>query len=394
MPAGTPGRVASLASRLPRPPVTEADFTSRLHDERLAARLGLWLGAAFGICFVTGVLSSMIQQPPGWFVWPTRPVGLYRWTQGAHIVTGVATVPLLLAKLWTVYPRLLTWPPVTSVVHALERVAVLVLVAAAFFQVVTGIQNAASWYPWGFFFPPVHNAMAWVLAGAVLVHVGAKLPVTRRALRAPLDGGDSRDGDDEPSRRAVLVGAVAAAGVAALAVAGQTVPWLRSVAVLAARSGEGPQGLPVNKSAVSAGVVAAASDPAWRLVVAGPDGEVVLSRDDLLALEQVTADLPIACVQGWSATATWTGPRLRDVVALAGARPGAADVRVVSLQRRGAYRASTLPAPHAGDDLTLLALRIGGDDLVLDHGYPCRLVAPSRPGATQTKWVSRLEVAA
>jgi DMSO/TMAO reductase YedYZ molybdopterin-dependent catalytic subunit len=40
--------------------------------------------------------------------------------------------------------------------------------------------------------------------------------------------------------------------------------------------------------------------------------------------------------------------------------------------------------------LTLLALRLGGERLHLDHGYPVRLIGPARPGVLQTKWVSRL----
>lgn len=35
-----------------------------------------------------------------------------------------------------------------------------------------------------------------------------------------------------------------------------------------------------------------------------------------------------------------------------------------------------------------------GEDLHIDHGYPCRLIAASRPGVTQTKWLSSLEVLA
>ncbi|MEU4745836.1 molybdopterin-dependent oxidoreductase, partial [Actinosynnema sp. NPDC023658] len=115
------------------------------------------------------------------------------------------------------------------------------------------------------------------------------------------------------------------------------------------------------------------------------------SRAELEALPQTTAELPIACVEGWSASARWTGVPVRDLLALAGVEePG--DVRVESLERDGLYRTSTLPAAHARDPLTLLALRLDGETLSLDHGHPCRLIAPSRPGVTQTKWVTRLEV--
>jgi DMSO/TMAO reductase YedYZ molybdopterin-dependent catalytic subunit len=35
---------------------------------------------------------------------------------------------------------------------------------------------------------------------------------------------------------------------------------------------------------------------------------------------------------------------------------------------------------------------VNGEPLSLDHGYPCRLIAPDRPGVMQTKWVSALVV--
>ena len=72
----------------------------------------------FGVCFVTafvtGLISHYVQHPVGWFHWPTRPAGLYRVTQGIHVATGIATGPLLLAKLWAVAPRLVRPPPVLA----------------------------------------------------------------------------------------------------------------------------------------------------------------------------------------------------------------------------------------------------------------------------------------
>jgi DMSO/TMAO reductase YedYZ molybdopterin-dependent catalytic subunit len=40
--------------------------------------------------------------------------------------------------------------------------------------------------------------------------------------------------------------------------------------------------------------------------------------------------------------------------------------------------------------LTLLAYAVNGETLNLDHGFPCRLIAPNRPGVLQTKWVARI----
>ena len=62
-------------------------FVSALHDERTAAILGIALGASLVVSFLTGLESHLVQQPPSWFEWPSRPAGLYRVTQGLHVVT-------------------------------------------------------------------------------------------------------------------------------------------------------------------------------------------------------------------------------------------------------------------------------------------------------------------
>ena len=59
------------------------------------------------------------------------------------MATGLASIPLLLAKLWSVYPKLFAWPPARDVLHALERLSVAALIAAALFQLVTGVLNIA-----------------------------------------------------------------------------------------------------------------------------------------------------------------------------------------------------------------------------------------------------------
>ena len=181
--------------------------------------------------------------------------------------------------------------------------------------------------------------------------------------------------------------------MAVVATAASGVPGLRRVSVLAVRSGEGPGGVPINRSAAAAGVTADVVGPSYRLQVAHGDRLVELSRDDLAAMPQATEVLPIACVEGWSASGTWTGVRLRDLLALVGA-PADSTVRLTSLQTRYAFGTSTLPGQFAADPRTLLALGLAGEDLALDHGFPCRLIAPNRPGVLQTKWVRRIEVLA
>ncbi|TDQ04347.1 molybdopterin-dependent oxidoreductase [Labedaea rhizosphaerae] len=360
----------------------EEDFKSAAHDERVTARLGLWLGICFGLCFVTGLLSHAIQHPPTWFYWPSRPVNLYRVTQGTHVISGVAAIPLLLAKLWSVYPKLFARPLAKSLVNLVERGSILLLSAAAFFELITGILNVAQNYAFPFFFPPVHYAVAWIAVGSILIHVAVKLPIVRRALKA------STKGDERPgvlSRRGFLRSTGVVTGVAVVATAGATVPFLRRVSPLSWRTAD----LPVNRSALAAGMTRL--DPGWRLKVITPGGTRQFSLDELNKLPQTTAELPIACVEGWSASATWTGVSIPDLLHAVGAAPGA-EVRVESMERNSIYRVSVLPSPHTSDAKTLLALRLNGEVLNADHGYPCRIIAPSRPGVLQTKWVGTLEV--
>jgi hypothetical protein len=378
----------------------DTDFTSRLRSAAVTARVGLWLGVCFGVAFVTGVVSHYAQVPDQPVPFPASPAWGYRVTQGLHVVAGTAAVPLLLVKLWTVYPRLFLRPPRglrRLGLEAAERASVAVLVAAAIFQLASGLANAAQWYPWSFSFRASHYAIGWVAIGALVVHVAVKLPVIRRALAADVDStGQDRSSATVPgpvSRRGLLRTTWLAAGVAVLATAGSTVPFLRQVSVLGVRSGDGPGGVPVNKSARAAGVTAAATSAAYHLTVAYGDREVTLSRRDLELMPQATHSLPIACVEGWSAGATWTGVPVRVLLDLVDA-PQGSDVVVVSLQESGPYRETLLQSSFADDDRTLLALRLHGEVLAVDHGYPCRLIAPDRPGVLQTKWVRRLEVQA
>ncbi len=116
-----------------------------------------------------------------------------------------------------------------------------------------------------------------------------------------------------------------------------------------------------------------------------------LSLDQLLALPDHTADLPISCVEGWSYSAGWRGVRVRDLLALSGA-DRERTIRIESLEPRGAYRTSTLNPGQADDPDTMLATHLDGQQLGLDHGFPCRLIAPNRAGVLQTKWVTRVVV--
>ncbi|CAA9281198.1 MAG: Putative transmembrane protein [uncultured Blastococcus sp.] len=405
----TAGLDRLLGARLPDPPAAlrqgpfrAGAFPSPLHSERRAARVGAWLGVAFLICFLTGLLSDLIQQPPSWFSWPASPVWGYRVSQGVHVAAGIAAIPLLLVKLWTVFPLLFEWPPAGSLARMVSRLSILVLVGTAVMQLATGLINISQWYPFGFNFTDAHYWTGWIAIGAVAVHVGAKAPQIRRGLArrgsagataglapeqaAELSAADEAEEATGLPRRAFVTATALGVGAVTLTTVGQTFSPLSSLALLAPRlPGSGPEDLPVNQTAAKAKVEQSATDPGYRLVIDGPR-RLELSLADLQARPQHRESLPIACVEGWSADANWTGIRLADLLEDAGL---ARDTPVVveSLQTGGLYRTSRVDAPQLRDPRTLLALQLEGRPLSLDHGYPVRLIAPNRPGVMQTKWI-------
>jgi DMSO/TMAO reductase YedYZ molybdopterin-dependent catalytic subunit len=379
-------------------------YASPLRDERLAAILGATLGLLFTIAFVTGLYSHLHQHPVSWLPVPSRPAGLFRITQGVHVATGIACLPVLVAKLWVIWPRFVSYPPVKSVAHLVERVGLFPLVGGGIFMIFSGLANIAQWYPWRFAFPAAHFWMAWVTMGALVAHIGAKWAITSRALGRssrrpalseadPVLGTEAENGRAGLTRRGFLESVAAAAAVLTATTVGQTIAPLRRLALLAPRDPRtGPQGYPVNRSAANAGVLPRAFSPDYRLTVKGRvRRELSFTVADLLALPMREATLPIACVEGWSYSARWRGVPVRDLLAMAGASPGA-RAHVVSLEANSPYQMSVLDHAQAHDADTLLATYLDGQPLLPDHGYPVRLIGPGRPGVNQTKWVTALVV--
>jgi hypothetical protein len=367
------------------PPRWWPAFDRRLRSEAVTARVGRVLGIALGTCFVTGLLSHYQYHPWSWLPEPATPAWGYRLTQGVHVITGIASIPLLLVKLWSVFPLLFQWPPARSVIHAVERLSIAVLISSALVELTTGLLNVLQWYPWSWSFISVHYWLAWVVAGSVLLHLAVKLPVVRRGLAEPV----WTEAPPGPgiSRRGVLIVAGAGVGAVALTTVGQVLPSLEPIAVLAPRRPRtGPARVPINRTARAAGVTEIA--PSYRLSVTGPE-PFDLDLAQLEALPAVERHIPLACVEGWSVSARWAGPTLIDLVRRAGG-DGGSTVRVWSLEQRGSFRASVIRGPQLR--AALLATHINGTRLSIDHGYPVRLIAPDRAGVLNTKWLTRVEI--
>ncbi|MGP2440441.1 molybdopterin-dependent oxidoreductase [Streptomyces sp. JW3] len=403
---------------MPRTPFSPAFWRSPLRGPRFTAVLGVLLLGGITLLFGTGLLSYAAYNPGlspvndktpdkgllGFylFAWPTGPHWLYRLTQGVHVTLGITLVPVLLAKLWSVVPRLFTLPPARSLGHALERLSLLLLVGGALFEFTTGILNVQLDYVFPGSFYPLHFYGAWVFFAAFLAHAALKTPTALRNLRRMREETASdlvpvRPAAPTVSRRGALGLVGGASLLLFLTTFGRGFDGpLRRTALLAphggAEPGSGPNGFQINKTAAYAGIDARETGAeAWRLVVVGRTGRTVrLSRAELLAMTQHRAALPIACVEGWSTSdQQWRGVRLRDLAALVG-YDDPPDVLVESLQRHGAFRRAALRANQVADPRSLLALTVGGATLSADHGYPARIIVPAAPGVLNTKWVARM----
>jgi sulfane dehydrogenase subunit SoxC len=162
----------------------------------------------------------------------------------------------------------------------------------------------------------------------------------------------------------------------------------------------------------------------WRMTVAG-DGverEIALDYDALSALPQAELPAFLECagnhrvlfetVAGHSLNrrpgmtevrwglgaigmAVWSGVRLRDVLEAAGIRDDAVHVCPVGLDRgiEGPDGVKVpLPVEKAMHPDTLIALRMNGETLPVDHGYPARVIVPGWVGTYSIKWLDRIDV--
>jgi len=423
LPELDPTRPPPGPTRPPPGPFRPGFWRSPLRGPSLTAVLGLVLLIGTPIVVITGLISNVAYQPLLGansigtnlspldfyvFTWPTRPVWLYAVTEGLHVSIGLALFPVLLVKLWSVFPRLFEWPPVRSPAHALERLSIALLVGSAMFEFITGIFVMQFYYPFPFFFTSAHYYGAWVFIGAFGAHATLKFGTMRRGLRtrgevmeaagvAPsgvsLSGASLTAASPAPATmsRRVLLGTVGAGSLLLLlqGAGGSIGGPFRFLSLFGPHgtAGSGPVDFPITETAAAAGITPEIVGAAWRLDVVGAKS-MQLSREQLLAMPQHTYDLPIACTEGWSTMQRWTGVRLRDLATLVDVHE-AAMVTTTSVQA-GGYLV-TLGTEQVADEQSLLALGVNGVDLSLDHGFPARVISPAVPGTHCHKWVSKLE---
>jgi hypothetical protein len=246
-------------------------------------------------------------------------------------------------------------------------------------------------------FKPVqlHLWSALIAVPLIAVHLGYHLLETtrglaheRRALRTTAAGSPAA-GQRLLTRRAFM-GTVVAGGLG-LAIGYQNSPLAHAevrglfIGRIPREERGGPGDFPVETLFGKRSV-----DPStWRLRITGAVArEVELSYADLLALPTVNRAIRISCVSGWSDVPVWRGPLVRDVLALAGARP---DAKGVDFHSVSAYSFTWHRRRLDGDD-ALLATHVNGAPLSENHGFPVRLVVAGYPGQNMVKQIDRIVV--
>lgn len=97
----------------------------------------------------------------------------------------------------------------------------------------------------------------------------------------------------------------------------------------------------------------------------------------------------LACEEGWSFIAQWTGVRLSHILDVVGASPRARYVMYFSIQPRWWDSVDMVDALHPQ---TILTYGMNGGDLPIGNGGPLRVRVPRQLGYKSVKYVTRLTV--
>lgn len=120
------------------------------------------------------------------------------------------------------------------------------------------------------------------------------------------------------------------------------------------------------------------------------DNPLTLSYADLQAYEQESWLMDLDCVEGWSFTAKWTGPKLSDILADAGVQPEAVVAIFHTADVPDGYTSLTLD--YIIDNDIILALKLNDITLPADRGFPLQVVAKNKYGYKWAKWVTEIEL--
>ena len=127
--------------------------------------------------------------------------------------------------------------------------------------------------------------------------------------------------------------------------------------------------------------------------------EKTVTLEQLRELPQTSYIATHTCMQGWSATSKWGGPKLADVLELLCPRPEGANYVLIesyglaqkmydNRPREPFYAAFDIET--AMEDQSILAISRNDQDIDLHLGAPVRARVESNHGYKAVKWVSRI----
>ena len=130
----------------------------------------------------------------------------------------------------------------------------------------------------------------------------------------------------------------------------------------------------------------------WNFRVFGEvEKPVTLSWEGLTELPATEITIDIHCVTRWSRFDTrFKGVHWRELAKLVGPKP---SVRFVVAHAEQGFT-SNVPLEAIEDEKALIAYEADGEPLMPEHGWPLRLVVPSRYFWKSAKWLRGLEVLA
>ena len=128
----------------------------------------------------------------------------------------------------------------------------------------------------------------------------------------------------------------------------------------------------------------------WDFRVFGEvESPVTLSWDELQELPSTEIELDIHCVTRWSRfDARFRGVHWSELAKLAWPRPGG---RYVVAHAEQGFTAN-VPLRALEDENALIAYEADGEPLTPDHGWPLRLVIPSKYFWKSAKWLRGIEL--
>ncbi len=380
--------------------------TTETRHERPAStivtmQLGVCLTVLLGLLFFSGGLFYL-------FVFNYDVGPYFTVTRFIHFYVGLMSIPFLVAKYGSTTFRLagyyLRLPRFkkAGAPAIIPRILSPLLALDFFVLYFSGLYMLFHYYyrvtniPPGDFKPVQVHLWAAVIAVPLLAaHLGAHLAETASGLareRRELMAQEHREPESERrilTRRGFM--ATVFAGGIGLALAYQNTPLVNKevgglfIGRIPGDERGGAGDFPIETLFGKRDVDVAS----WRLKITGAvDHEVEMTYDDLLAMPRVEKQIRISCVSGWSSQPTWAGPRMRDVLAAAGADMSAKGINFHSVSE---YSFTWHTHRVIGDN-AILVTHVNGEPLSNNHGFPARLMVPGYPGQNMVKQIDRITV--